>query len=316
MFERDKVRRLFLSGTQWQDWSTETLAGDASSRKYSRLTGPWGESAILMDANPTTGETVGPFIDIARWLTDHRLSAPQVLHCDQVAGFLLLEDLGHDTLAIATATTSEQVLYDAAVDVLVALDSMTPPSQLKSMTPKVGAEMVAITAETYHHCNPAPLVAATQAALEAFAPVADRVALRDFHAENLIWRPNRSGLDRIGLLDFQDAFVAPRGYDLASLLRDIRRTVSSTQVTRQIARFATATGIEPATLSAQLATLGAQRNLRILGVFARLIQRGKPQYASFLPTVWDALSTDLAHPALTDLRHVVLSTLPPPQDRR
>ena len=305
----------FLAGTLWQGWHAAPLAGDASARRYLRLTGPAGDSAILMDADPATGEDVAPFLAVAQWLTDHGLSAPRLLTGDPARGLLLIGDLGPNTLAKSAASVAEDILYDAAVDVLVALDRLAPPPGLKVMTPTVGAEMVRITAEYYHVCDPAPLVAAVHDALTAHAPLADRIALRDYHAENLIWRPARNGLDRIGLLDFQDAFTAPRGYDLASLLRDIRRPVSDPQVARQTVRFAHAVGADHAALEAQLAVLGAQRNLRILGVFARLAQRGKPRYAAMLPAVWEALLLDLAQPALIELRRVVLATLPPPQDR-
>lgn len=305
----------FLSGTRWQDWDAVPLVGDASARRYVRLTGPDGNRAILMDADPATGESVAPFLSMAGWLIENGLSAPRLLHGDTARGLLLIDDLGQDTVAVAAQATSEDILYDAAVDVLVALDRLAPSNCLKVMTPTVGADMVAITAQAYHACDPAPLVGAVHAALAAQTPQPDRIALRDYHAENLIWRPDRCGLDRIGLLDFQDAFVAPRGYDLASLLRDIRRTVSPAQVARQTARFATAVGANHDALAAQVATLGAQRNLRILGVFARLSQQGKPRYAALLPAVWDALLLDLAHPALVDLRRMVLETLPPPQDR-
>ena len=306
----------FLKGTPWHDWQALPLAGDASARRYLRLVGPRGDTAILMDADPAIAGDAAPFVAMAGWLLDNGLTAPRLLHGDLPAGLLLIDDLGTATLAEAAAATDEDRLYDAAVDVLVALDHLTPPSGLTVMTPDIGAQMVAITAEIYHACDPAPLMSAVRAALADHVPVADRIALRDYHAENLIWRPDRSGLDRVGLLDFQDAFVAPRGYDLASLLRDIRRTVAPAQVSRQTARFAAATGVDPDKLAAQLATLGAQRNLRILGVFARLARTGKPRYGLMLPAVWDTLLLDLAHPALTTLRQVVLATLPPPQDRR
>ena len=306
----------FLAGTRWQDWQATMLAGDASARRYLRLTGPGGDSAILMDADPATGEDTAPFLAIAAWLHDQDLRAPRLLHGDRSRGLLLLDDLGRDTIATAAASVAEDVLYDAAVDVLIRLDRLEPPEGLTAMTPEVGAQMVAITAQTYHPCDTEPLVSAVRDALTAQAPKADRMALRDYHAENLIWRPDRFGTDRVGLLDFQDAFVAPRGYDLASLLRDIRRPVSAAQVARQIGRFADAAGADRDRLAASLATLGAQRNLRILGVFARLAQNGKPRYAALLPAVWDALLLDLAHPALTALRRTVMDTLPPPQDRR
>jgi Predicted phosphotransferase related to Ser/Thr protein kinases len=143
-------------------------------------------------------------------------------------------------------------------------------------------------------------------------PTPDTLALRDYHAENLIWRPDLDGLARVGLLDFQDAFVAPLGYDLASLLRDARRDVPDDICAAMVAHFMAATGAG-AEFPAQLACLGAQRNLRILGVFARLAtEMGKTRYIPMIPRVWAQLQKDLAHPALSDLRDVVADLLPPP----
>ncbi|MBS1302429.1 phosphotransferase [Loktanella sp. SALINAS62] len=288
------------------------IAGDASARRYDRLTSAHGGTVILMDADPATGERTAPFVDIARYLTDSGLTAPHILHHDADDGFVLLSDLGHETLAAAASRAPQQetVLYDAATDVLIALDRLHPPA-LHRMTPQVGADMVAITATAYANCDPAPLVSAVRDVLDRHAPAADHLALRDFHAENLIWRPDRTGLDRVGLLDFQDAFIAPRGYDLASLLGDIRRDMPPSIRDRAASRFADATGMTMDQITLRLAVLSAQRNLRILGVFARLIANGKPRYRTMMPRVWSVLMRDLGHPALSDLRVIVLRDLPP-----
>ena len=148
--------------------------------------------------------------------------------------------------------------------------------------------------------------------MQALTPQPDTLALRDYHAENLIWRPELVGLARVGLLDFQDAFVAPLGYDLASLLRDARRDVPDDICAAMVAHFMAETGAG-ADFPAQLACLGAQRNLRILGVFARLaVEMGKTRYIPMIPRVWAQLQKDLAHPALSDLRAAVSDILPAP----
>jgi aminoglycoside/choline kinase family phosphotransferase len=147
--------------------------------------------------------------------------------------------------------------------------------------------------------------------LAAHAPVADTLALRDFHAENLIWRGDRAGTDRIGLLDFQDAVVAPAEYDLASLTRDARRDVDPELAVRLTDQFARLTARPVDRVLAAAAVLAVQRNLRILGIFARLIQQmGKPRYAAFLPRVRAHIDRDLTHPALADLAPVLRSVLP------
>jgi aminoglycoside/choline kinase family phosphotransferase len=137
--------------------------------------------------------------------------------------------------------------------------------------------------------------------------------LRDFHAENLLWLPGRDGLARVGLLDFQLGQLGQPGYDLVSLLQDARRDVAPETEAEMVARFAAATGQRRDVFAAHYATLGAQRALRIIGVFARLcLKAGKPGYLRLLPRVWGQLQRNLTHPALADLRLLCDAVLPPP----
>lgn len=313
MSDRAAQISAFLARSGHADWAQHPIAADASNRRYLRLK-QGAQSCILMDAPPTTGEDLAPFVTMAAWLRAAGLTAPEPLAINDGAGLLLLTDLGRIDLAGALDAAPDQALalYQASTDVLVHLAQIAPPRDLPRLTPALAGEMVAITGTHYAGCALPALSAAMTAAMAAHAPRADHLALRDYHAENLIWRADRTGLDRIGLLDFQDAFVAPLGYDLASLLRDVRRDVPAQICTAMTAHFAAATGAG-ADFSAQLACLGAQRNLRILGVFARLAQvAGKTRYLAMLPRVWDQLQTDLRHPALADLRAVVDAALPPP----
>jgi len=129
---------------------------------------------------------------------------------------MLLSDLGDTDFAkhLKTHPTDATQLYSAAVDTLIHLDKAAPPAGLTTMTPQIGGEMVAITTEWYANNENEALSAEITTHLDRFCGPANTVALRDFHAENLIWRPSLQGTDRVGLLDYQDAFTAPRGYDL------------------------------------------------------------------------------------------------------
>ncbi len=298
-----------LAGTPWADWRHSKIAGDASARSYARLTGANDQTVVLMNSGPVA---LDPFTDMAVFLAQQGLCAPKVLH--RADPFLVLEDLGQIDIAKALeAGASAKTLYQAAVDVVVRLKDVTPPP-LPVMTPKVAGDMVRITATHYAPQADADVLArcVTQQ-FDSLVDAPDVLALRDFHAENLIWRPNNSGTDRIGLLDFQDAFIAPPGYDLASLLRDIRRPVAPDVVAQMTDYYCTQTGTGRDSFAPQLASLGAQRNLRILGVFARLIREdAKPKYQALMPRVWANLMADLDHPALQDLRAVLVSQLPTP----
>ena len=135
--------------------------------------------------------------------------------------------------------------------------------------------------------------------------------LRDYHAENLLWLPDRKGLARVGLLDFQLAQMGQPGYDLVSLLQDARRDVPEMQEAAMISRFAALSGMSG--FEESYAVLGAQRALRILGVFSRLcLVAGKAQYVALIPRVWRQLWRNLAHPALAPLAEICTTLLPEP----
>jgi len=301
----------FLAGSRWQDWARTPLAGDASMRRYLRLSSETG-SVILMDAPPDNGEDTRPFIEIATLLQAHGFAAPRILAHDPENGLLLLSDLGpHDFAGWLQQSPAEEArLYRSAADILLRLETVEPPSHLGHMTPATGAQMVEIVGTHYSRSPTDDLCAKMHDALASFAPEPNTLALRDYHAENLIWRAEKD--EKVGLLDFQDAFVAPPGYDLASLLRDARRDVSPGVVEETIRYFAERTR-KKGPLRTSLACLGVQRNLRILGVFARLAtMTGKPRYLDFMPRVWSNIVQDLQDPALGDLRQAVMDTVPEP----
>ena len=136
---------------------------------------------------------------------------------------------------------------------------------------------------------------------------------RDYHADNLLWLPDRQGVARVGLLDFQDAMSGHCAYDLVSLLQDVRRDVSPRVEAAMIARYVEATGADDHAFRTAYAVLGTQRNLRILGVFARLgTDYGKPRYVGLIPKVWAVLLPNLEHPVLAPIAEMLLRELPPP----
>jgi len=310
----------FLEWIGWCGARRAPLAGDASARRYERLThGPGGGRAVLMDAPPDSCPTTPAFVAIARHLQSLGFSAPRILEADVARGLLLLEDLGDGLFARVAKDdpASEMPLYMAATDLLIALHKSTPPATLAGLSNTDLAYMIGVTYDWYRP-TPDPTrkreaMDAMRAALAAIAPYTPVLALRDFHAENLLWLPERSGIARIGLLDFQDAFTGHPAFDLVSLTRDARRNVSA-KVTQQITdHYIATTGQDPRTFTHAAATLAVQRNLRILGVFARLALRdAKPAYIPMIPRVWGHLMADLAHPALRALREILTRDLPAP----
>jgi len=303
------------------DTSSMTMvAGDASNRKYYRL-GHRDRTVIAMDAPPDKGEEVGPFIRIANWLGSIGLSAPYVFTADEEAGFVILEDLGDDLYARLFETGHpERPLYVAAADVLWRLQVAVPPRDLAPYSPRLMADMAALSIAWYRTgatgSNDPGLASDMTTEMERrLAPLADGaqvMILRDYHAENLIWLPGREGMRRVGLLDFQDAMAGSPAYDLVSILQDARRDVDPGLASEILAHFMRVRNLGADFLH-EYHLVGLQRNLRILGVFARLCLRdGKVGYVDKIPRVWGHVRHDLD--ALEDgaLRTFVTDALPEP----
>jgi tRNA threonylcarbamoyl adenosine modification protein YjeE len=340
--ERLMKARQFLEDTGFGNAQRSRMQGDASTRSYDRVTLP-DRCAILMnaarrpDGPPVRGgksysaiahlaEDVTPFVAMARGLRERGFSAPQIYGADLDAGLLLLEDLGAGQVVTGDPPAPIASRYAAAVDVLVALHGQTLPARLPVspgldyLLPSYDLDAFLIEAEllldwylprqavTVTSTLRAEFMALWSAALQAAEQAEATWVLRDYHSPNLLWLPDRSGLARVGLLDFQDAVMGPSAYDLASLLQDARVDVPEELETAQRSRYVVArrtaeSGFDGAAFEALYAIVAAQRATKILGIFARLERRdGKPQYLRHMPRVWSYLQRSLAHPALLRLR--------------
>ncbi|MBM3482194.1 MAG: aminoglycoside phosphotransferase [Alphaproteobacteria bacterium] len=311
MSERGAASARFLVDSGWGAAERRPLAGDASFRHYERLSLN-GRTAVLMDAPPPK-EDVRPFLAIARHLAALGYSAPGIMAASETEGFVLLEDLGDDLytriLARGADSSVETELYAAAIDLLADLHRHAPPEGVARYDE---AKLIGDAELFLDWYVPRRLEREARAderrrfrdAWRAILPAGERMpltlALRDFHADNLIWLPRRRGVQRVGLLDFQDAIITPLPYDLVSLLEDARRDVPPDIVTAMIERYLAARPeLDRSAFAASYAVMGAQRNIRIIGVFARLAKRdSKPRYLEFLPRIWRLVEHDLSHPAL------------------
>ena len=312
----------FLASTDWALAERRPLAGDASNRRYERLHRPDGATAVLMDAPPDKGEDVRPFVAIARHLTGLGFSAPRIHAEDNQHGFLIIEDLGDDLFArvLEKRPELEDQLYTAATDVLVDLHKTQPPD-LPAYDPEVMTPLAALAFTRYKAGIEGQTEDAATARFEQlFHPIltqhagqTDVLIQRDYHAENLLWLPDRSGTARVGLLDFQDAMLGHRAYDLVSVLQDARRDVPPSVEAAMVDHYTARTGVNRDEFLASYAVLGVQRNMRILGVFARLsLDMGKSHYVDLIPRVWGLLLRNLEHPALEQIAPVLRAELPEP----
>lgn len=317
MSRSDQIK-IFLENAGWGDATIVPLAGDASFRRYDRVLKD-GKHAVLMDAPPEFEDT-RPFVAVAEFLLRCGLNAPEIFAKDFKNGFLLLGDLGDDLFKTVLEQDQERELslYRNAVDELVVLNAQTPPKTLpygdgEYPVPSYDMEMLlgeiclltdwyypALIGEKLSFEKRQQFLSLWKDALGTVSEARECLALRDYHAENLLELAN----GKVGQLDFQDAVIGHSAYDLVSLLQDARRDVDPLVENEMIVYFADKLGRDEDQFREHYAILGAQRNIKIIGIFARLFVRdGKNNYLKLIPRVWGLLERCLEHPSLKEIRH-------------
>lgn len=307
----------FLANAGWAGATTKLLAADASFRHYDRVTLN-DRIAVLMDAPPPQ-EDVRPFVRVARYLTQLGFSAPRILAEDEKRGFLLLEDFGDETYTNVLAKGGDaRKLYELAVDTLIELHQIASADSAPADVPDYDLDKLiteamlfvdwylpAVTGEPVGSVARDDYEAVWREALAAAAHKRETIVLRDFHVDNLMWLGERSGIQRCGLLDFQDAVIGACAYDLMSLIEDARRDVPTDLYNALTARYLAAfPELSPEDLARDIALLGAGRHAKIIGIFTRLAARdAKFGYLDHIPRTWRLLENSLRHPALAPVAH-------------
>lgn len=339
--ERIVAARDFLEASGYARARRLRLQGDASTRSYERLIldrhpailmnsprrpdGPPVRDGKAYSAIAHLAEDVKPFVAIAQALRHRGFSTPAIYHADLERGLLIIEDLGQECVVAGDPPAPIPERYAAAVDVLLHLHQQRLPATIRLsgkddyVIPRYDRAAFQIEVELLLDWYIPRAGGQTTAAMrddfimaweEALIPVLMSETTwtqRDFHSPNLLWLPEREGIARVGLLDFQDTVIGPPAYDLVSLLQDARVDVSEPLELKLLAQYvagrrAQDKNFDAATFGKLYATIGAQRASKILGIFARLEKRdGKPQYLRHIPRVWGYLQRSLAHPGLARL---------------
>ncbi len=340
-------RLLIQSG--WDEAARTYMLGDASVRAYERLK-RGNETAILMIAPPRPdgppirygkpysaiarlAEDVKPFVAMAKGLRGLGLSAPAILAMDLKAGLLITEDLGADTVLLDGKPDTER--YLAAIEVLAYLHSQLLPDRLpvtdeiEYRIPPYDLDALLIEAELMldwylpHRGRSGLAASARGTFVNLWKAILGEViraprtwVLRDYHSPNLMWLPERQGIGRIGLIDFQDAVLGHAAYDVASLAQDARVDLEPGLEIRLLGAYAKLRREKDPAFNVPLfardySVMAAQRATKILGIFARLKHRdGKPGYIRHLPRIEGYVRSALAHPALAELRSWYQSNIP------
>ncbi|HSH84590.1 MAG TPA: phosphotransferase [Guyparkeria sp.] len=322
---RRDLARVFLDQHAPGYGPLHTASSDASNRRYWRAAHPDGTTVIVMDSPPDR-EPIAPFIDVQTRLQRAGLPVPSIHASNFKDGFLLLEDLGRDTLfswlpradqeaqAAALADCRAQLIPMAGVNRkgLPAFDAPRLTAELQLFDQWYRAGHLGVDWSTAEQHRWQTLRDQITTRLAAMPPV---FVQRDYHSRNLMRRGNEWVI-----IDFQDAVAGPLTYDLASLLRDSYIDWPADWVEREIDAFleqAREAGLTNASRGAfveDFAWVAVQRHLKVLGIFARLSRRdGKHGYLGDLPLTWRHLQWAIDRaPGLEPLRQLIAALEPEP----
>jgi N-acetylmuramate 1-kinase len=289
-----------------------------------RLTMGWNAVSRL------AASRVEAFAAVAGHLVQLGLSAPGIYDQDISRGLALLEDLGDDLFARVIEQGGDEIaLYAAAGETLAAVHRAPAPFTLPyrgGEWPILSYDHLALSANVDLFVEWIPKRDLSFRLSDASRLRWERVRenlianaegfprsliLRDTHAENLVWMPDREGVRRVGLLDFQDAVLGWGEWDMSMLVHDARRNVSAEASRAAISAYLDGTGGSRADFNERLSVLGAINIMRIMGIFARLVVRdNKPRYDSFQPRLRVLLAETLKHPALDETASFVKAVAP------
>ena len=277
---------------------------DASFRRYFRVTSA-DDTWILMDAPPER-EDCRPFVAVAKLFAAAGVHVPRVLVEDLVNGYLLLSDLGSTTYLQALSEASADGLYRAANEALLRIQLASRPGALPEYDRALLLRELRLFPDWYIAKHLGIALDATQARTidETFELIlANNLAQpqvyvhRDYHSRNLmVSEPNP------GILDFQDAVYGPITYDLTSLYKDAYVAWSEERVIDWVVRYWEAARRAELPVHQDFGAfyrdfewMGAQRHIKVLGIFARLYHRdGKDRYLQDMPRVMHYLRSACA----------------------
>lgn len=280
--------------------SVRPASADASFRRYLRVDSASG-SRIIMDAPPAR-ENCEPFVRIAGLMAAAGLNVPRVLDWDAAQGFMLLDDLGSQTMMDVIQPQNPQAnhaLYMQAIDALIAWQLASKPGVLPPYDEALLARELSLFPDWYlaKHRG-VTLEGAERKTLDhAFAKIVARnltqpavFVHRDFMPRNLMI-PASGSEHRLGVLDFQDAVHGPITYDIASLMRDAFLSWEEDFVLDVTIRYwekarkaGLPVGDDFGEFYRSVEWMGLQRHLKVAGIFARLTLRdGKPKYLADAP---------------------------------
>jgi aminoglycoside/choline kinase family phosphotransferase len=297
----------------------EAMPGGASTRRYFRVRHGAGAAVGMFVPDGARAEEVGkdgapqarwPFLEVRDLLASRGVDVPAVLGEDVHTGWVLLEDLGDDTLAayLSAHEGRREALYVRAVKDLAVAQLALRELPASSVVATRAFDEELLSWEVHHFREwalEARGVALSGADRALFDGVASRLARRiaswprefvhrDYQSRNLMVRPGEA----LCWIDFQDALLGPRVYDLVALLNDSYQVFDRAFVEARLDDYAGARGLaaaDRAQVGREFDLVTVQRKLKDAGRFV-FIDRVKqnPSFLRFVEPTIDKVRASLA----------------------
>ncbi|CAN7225620.1 tRNA (adenosine(37)-N6)-threonylcarbamoyltransferase complex ATPase subunit type 1 TsaE [Phyllobacterium sp. LjRoot231] len=340
---RSLAIRNFLAKSGFPNAERRYLLGDASARGYETIATAEGHPFILMNSPYNPGgpilrdgktymqiahlsQSVAAFVALDKLLSSKGFKVPEIYFEDLANGFLILENLGSEGVLDADgAPIAER--YEATVRLLAQLHQQSWPQDIDVAkgyshhihdfdrdAMMIEVELLSdwyvprVSGTALGSAQKAQYVAAWNKVFSQLNSSEKSLLLRDVHSPNILWRENETGINRVGLIDFQDAMIGPSAYDVASLIFDARVTIAPELQDHLLSayieeRHSGNALFDEAGFRTAFAIMAAQRNAKILGIFVRLDERdGKPFYLKHLPRIQAYFNRVIGHPALAPVK--------------
>jgi tRNA threonylcarbamoyl adenosine modification protein YjeE len=341
--QRSLAIRTFLGRAGYATADRRYLLGDASARGYETVDTGCVRPLVLMNSPYNPGgpilrdgktymqiahlsQSITAFVAVNQLLRSNGFYVPQIMSDDLDNGFLLLENLGSEGILDADGAPIVE-RYEASVRLLARMherswardieiarnhthhlhdfdrDALMIEVELLSdwYVPRMSGKPLTVQQK-------ADYVGAWDVVFSQLNKAEKSLVQRDFHSPNILWRGEATGIDRIGLIDFQDAMIGPSAYDVASLVLDARVTIEPPLQKHLLEAYIDERRSRDKSFNEMgfleaFAIMAAQRNAKILGIFVRLDERdGKPYYLKHLPRIQTYLAGVLDHPSLAPMR--------------
>jgi aminoglycoside/choline kinase family phosphotransferase len=291
------------------------LPQDASTRKYYRITTNIQLSYIVMDDSVDQTNII-KFVNINNKMKSVGIAVPEIYSISFDNKYLLLEDFGsvslNQYLSIQRDAEEEVLMYHNLMNVILKMQSIEEVSDLKRLNFDIIQEGIELYVQYYlspmakdfiKESDKKELIDIWQSLYNNLPTHEYAFSHRDFHADNILIRDGKFGKEALGIIDHQDAILAPKVYDVISILEDARRVVDKQVAKDCLYYFENTLNMNKKDFSILYSFYSCQRNMRILGVFAKKASFDKSSpYLKYVQTVVSYLTNSLSHPYMINVK--------------